>query len=120
MVVLLSEASRATAQRFKQIVPHSLSDKSKALLQDSYRKLKHKPEMLSVITCMRDEKWLPTDMGFCNPRNAVLFDSTWGSLSPMASLPFIDRTSQICVYKDELEELGVAVGIEKVQFHQKH
>lgn len=76
--------------------------------------------MLSVLTCMREEKWLPTDMGFWNPKNAVLFDSTWGSLSPIASLLFIDRTSQICVYKYELEELGVAVGIEQVQFNQKH
>jgi hypothetical protein len=62
VVVRLEEAVLnifATAQRFKQIVPYSLSDKSKALLQYSYRKLKHKPEMLSVITCMRDEKWLP-------------------------------------------------------------
>jgi hypothetical protein len=33
VVVRLEEASRATAQRFKQIVPHSLSDKSKALQQ---------------------------------------------------------------------------------------
>jgi hypothetical protein len=39
-------------------------------------------------------------------KNAVLFDSTWGSLSPIASLLFIDRTNQICVYKYELEEHG--------------
>ncbi|KAJ3692224.1 hypothetical protein LUZ60_012574 [Juncus effusus] len=113
VVVRFDDASKAIAEKFKQIIPYSLCEKNVLLLLDSYRQLKSKADFLPIVTCMREENWLRTDMGFKAPKNSILFDLVWEPLCSVASLPFIDRASKISEYKDELKDLGVAVGIEQ-------
>ncbi|KAJ3707080.1 hypothetical protein LUZ61_010785 [Rhynchospora tenuis] len=59
------------------------------------------------------EKWLSTNMGMREPGSSVLFNSAWKSISSIANVPFIEYSSEIKGYKDELRTLGVAITLEE-------
>ncbi|TVU25271.1 hypothetical protein EJB05_27763, partial [Eragrostis curvula] len=118
LITRFSEASKAIAHRFKQLVSSSSLTKASVLaLLGCYRQLKtHSPLPVELLNYMRSEKWLHTSLGFRSPSEAILFDETWDPLSPIANLPFIDHGDschglgkEIYGYKDELKALGVTV-----------
>uniref|UniRef100_A0ACD5XLK8 Uncharacterized protein n=1 Tax=Avena sativa TaxID=4498 RepID=A0ACD5XLK8_AVESA len=114
------EASKEIARLFRQMVSKSSLTKANVLaLLSSYRQLRsHEPCPAEIFNCLRNEKWLHTLLGFRCPSNAILFHEAWNSLSPIASLPFINDGDSgyglgmgIYEYKDELKELGVVVDV---------
>jgi sacsin len=118
LIMRFEEASKAITKMFKEMVSKSSLTKASALaLLGSYRQLRtHQHLPVELFNCMRNEKWLHTLLGFRSPSEAILFDDTWQSLSPIANLPFIDDGDslhglgkEIYDYKDELRELGVTV-----------
>ncbi|KAJ3707078.1 hypothetical protein LUZ61_010783 [Rhynchospora tenuis] len=52
-------------------------------------------------------------MGMREPGSSVLFNSAWKSISSIANVPFIEYSSEIKGYKDELRTLGVAITLEE-------
>ncbi|XP_044984235.1 uncharacterized protein LOC123451762 [Hordeum vulgare subsp. vulgare] len=120
LIAGFDQASKAIANIFKQMVQKSSLTKSSVLaLLASYRKLRtHSPIPVDLFNCMRNEKWLCTSLGFRSPSEAILFDESWQSLSPIAKLPFINDGDsngglgkEIHGYKAELQELGVTTEV---------
>lgn len=120
LITRFEEASKAIADIFKQMVSKSALTKANILaLLASYRQLRtHSPMPVELFNCMRTEKWLSTSIGSKAPKDAILFNEEWQSLSPIANLPFIDGSDsqhglgkEIHGYKDVLKELGAIVEV---------
>ncbi|GJN04791.1 hypothetical protein PR202_ga22364 [Eleusine coracana subsp. coracana] len=112
LITRFDEASKAIANRFKQLVLNSsLTNENALALLGCYRQLKtHSPIPVEFFNCLRSEKWLHTSLGFRSPSDSILYEDTWQPLSHIASLPFIEGLGkEIYRYKDELKELGVTV-----------
>ncbi|KAJ8649021.1 hypothetical protein MRB53_002044 [Persea americana] len=117
VVITLGDASKAVTRRFKENVSFSSFTRDNAFsLLDCYRHLKgakqHFPGELR--NCMLQEKWLRTRLGYRSPKESILFNAEWESISPIASLPFIDDVdgyygNRIYEYKAELKHFGAAV-----------
>ncbi|KAJ4799969.1 ATP/DNA binding protein [Rhynchospora pubera] len=116
VAVTLAESSRAVSCRFMQLLGASSITKENVLsLLECYRQIKNKKGRFPVdlISCMKREKWLSTKMGMRKPGSSVLFNSAWESISSIANVPFIEYSSEIRGYKDELRTLGVAITLEE-------
>uniref|UniRef100_A0A0E0J2B7 Protein NO VEIN C-terminal domain-containing protein n=1 Tax=Oryza nivara TaxID=4536 RepID=A0A0E0J2B7_ORYNI len=120
LITRFEEASKAIADIFKQMVSKSALTKANILaLLASYRQLRtHSPMPVELFNCMCTEKWLSTSIGSKAPKDAILFNEEWQSLSPIANLPFIDGSDsqhglgkEIHGYKDVLKELGAIVEV---------
>nr|XP_020175787.1 uncharacterized protein LOC109761384 [Aegilops tauschii subsp. strangulata] len=120
LIAGFDQASKAIANIFKQMVLKSSLTKASVLaLLACYRKLRtHHPIPVDLFNCMRSEKWLCTSLGFRLPSEAILFDEGWQSLSPIASLPFINDADsnggsgkEMPGYKAELKDLGVTTEV---------
>uniref|UniRef100_A0A453LIP7 Uncharacterized protein n=1 Tax=Aegilops tauschii subsp. strangulata TaxID=200361 RepID=A0A453LIP7_AEGTS len=120
LIAGFDQASKAIANIFKQMVLNSSLTKASVLaLLACYRKLRtHDPIPVDLFNCMRSEKWLCTSLGFRLPSEAILFDEGWQSLSPIASLPFINDGDsngglgkEMHGYKAELKDLGVTTEV---------
>ncbi|ONK58565.1 uncharacterized protein A4U43_C09F14380 [Asparagus officinalis] len=117
VLVSFEEASKAIANRFKLLSSSStLTKKNVFALLSSYRQLtKISYRFPSDLTnCIHTEKWIRTRTGFRSPKESILFEAEWESVSPIATLPFIDDTEAyygkgIYEYKDELKALGCTV-----------
>nr|XP_040245866.2 uncharacterized protein LOC109784829 [Aegilops tauschii subsp. strangulata] len=120
LITGFDQASKAVANIFKQMVRKSSLTKASVLaLLACYWKLRTRdPIPVDLFNCMRSEKWLCTSLGFRSPSEAILFDEGWQSLSPIASLPFINDGDsngglgkEIHGYKAELKDLGVTTEV---------
>ncbi|KAM3259469.1 hypothetical protein ACQJBY_050989 [Aegilops geniculata] len=120
LITAFNQASKAVANIFKQMVEKSSLTKANVLaLLACYRQLRtHNPNPVDLFNSMRNEKWLCTSLGFRSPSDAILFDESWQSLSPIAKLPFINDGDsngglgkEIHGYKAELKELGVTTEV---------
>ncbi|XBH71910.1 hypothetical protein VPH35_099304 [Triticum aestivum] len=120
LIKRFDQASKAVANIFKQMVLKSSLTKASVLaLLACYWKLRTRdPIPVDLFNCMRSEKWLCTSLGFRSPSEAILFDEGWQSLSPIASLPFINDGDsngglgkEIHGYKAELKDLGVTTEV---------
>ena len=117
VLVRFEEASKAIANRFKLLSSSSsLTKKNVIALLSCYRQLKEMEYRFpaDLTNCMRNEKWLHTQMGFRSPKESILLDLEWESVSLISSLPFIDDTDsyygkEIYGYKDELKALGAII-----------
>ncbi|KAJ4746372.1 ATP/DNA binding protein [Rhynchospora pubera] len=112
VAVQSEEVSKVVSNAFTQLVSSSSIEKDKVLLiLESYRQLRWKQSAFPVdlFTSMKKEKSLQTKMGFQAPRDSVLFNSDWDSISSIATVPFIEYSSDVEEYKDELGALGVAI-----------
>ncbi|XP_078181578.1 uncharacterized protein LOC144575354 [Carex rostrata] len=108
VAVRSEEVSKVVTLRFKQLASSSIFVKDNAIsLLECYRQLKE--EFPDLVSCMRREKWLQTKMGLRAPAKSVLFNSDWDSVASIATIPFVEYTSDLQGYKDELRALGVAV-----------
>lgn len=117
VVITLDDASKAVTRRFKENVSFlSFTRDNVFSLLDCYRHLKgakqHFPGELR--NCMLEEKWLRTRLGYRCPKESILFNAEWKSISPIVSLPFIDDVdgyygNRIYKYSDELKHFGAAV-----------
>ncbi|XP_077229643.1 uncharacterized protein LOC143862479 [Tasmannia lanceolata] len=117
VVVSFEGVSKSIAKRFKQLASKCSVTKGNVLsLLDCYRNFKklHRHFSLDLLSCICDEEWLLTSLGYRSPKESVLFDAEWESISPIASLPFINDSDQfygkdIYEYKDELKAFGSVV-----------
>ncbi|KAG9446287.1 hypothetical protein H6P81_012415 [Aristolochia fimbriata] len=117
VVVSFAEASKAVARSFRQHLSSGSLRKENVLSLLSFCKhLKETGHQVpsDLSTCLQDEKWVQTLLGYRCPKDSILFNAEWESISAIASLPFIDD-SETCYgkvihdYKDMLKELGVVV-----------
>ncbi|KAJ1702820.1 hypothetical protein LUZ63_002599 [Rhynchospora breviuscula] len=116
VAVQSKQVSKVMSLKFKQLVSSSSIAKDKVLLLlKSYRQLRQKQSMFpaDLLSCMKDEKWLQTKMGLRAPVDSVLFNSDWDSISSLAIVPFIEYSSDMEEYKDELRALGVAITLKQ-------
>uniref|UniRef100_R7W496 Uncharacterized protein n=1 Tax=Aegilops tauschii TaxID=37682 RepID=R7W496_AEGTA len=120
LITNLKAASKAIAHLFEQMVLNSSLPKASVLaLLACYRQLKTQGALpVELLSCMLNEKWLCTSLGFRSPKDAILFNAEWKSLSSVANLPFIDDgdsnhglSKEIHGYKDELKLLGVTTEV---------
>ncbi|OVA09627.1 hypothetical protein BVC80_9101g156 [Macleaya cordata] len=117
VVVDFEEAAKVFSGQFKQHASSSsITKENVLLLLACYRQLKNTSYRfpMELNKCIREEKWLKTRLGPRSPNDSILFNSDWGYLSPIVSLPFIDDSdkcygSAIQEYKDELKAFGVVV-----------
>ncbi|KAJ3707083.1 hypothetical protein LUZ61_010788 [Rhynchospora tenuis] len=116
VAVRSEQVSKVMSLKFKQLVSSSSIAKDKVLLLlQSYRLLRQKQSMFpaDLLSCMKAEKWLQTKMGFRAPVDSVMFNSDWDSISSLAIVPFIEYSSDMEEYKDELRALGVAITLKQ-------
>ncbi|KAL5978976.1 hypothetical protein ACLOJK_018871, partial [Asimina triloba] len=117
VAVTLDRASKEVSRRFKALLQMSAVTKNHVFALDCYRNLKDKkPSFPSdLFNCLLQEKWLKTHIfGYRSPKDSILFNGEWKSISPIAILPFIDDTSygeKIYEYKDELKDFGTTVSL---------
>ncbi|KAF7003885.1 LOW QUALITY PROTEIN: hypothetical protein CFC21_019161 [Triticum aestivum] len=120
LITKLEAASKAISHLFEQMVLNSSLPKASVLaLLACYRQLKTQGALpVELLSCMLNEKWLCTSLGFRSPKDAILFNAEWKSLSSVANLPFIDDgdsnhglSKEIHGYKDELKLLGVTTEV---------
>ncbi|KAL6593148.1 hypothetical protein ACP70R_049102 [Stipagrostis hirtigluma subsp. patula] len=119
VIVSLEQASNSITIYLKQLLStSSLTKEIRLAMLSCYKDLndEHRNFPPDILRFMRTEKWLHTMHGFKSPKNCVLFDSSWKSVIPVASLPFIDDSDssngtgkEIYSYKKELKALGVTV-----------
>ncbi|KAJ8554132.1 hypothetical protein K7X08_024810 [Anisodus acutangulus] len=113
VVVTFEEAVKAFVAVFRQQTSKGSLNKDSVLsLLACYRKLKTFPSDLK--SCIQEVKWLRTRIGDNVPKDCILFDAAWESISSISLLPFIDDSEarygrSIHEYKDELKSLGVIV-----------
>jgi hypothetical protein len=113
VAVRSEEVSKVVSVRFKQLVSSSpLMKNSVISLLECYKQLKGKLPV-DLVFCMKREKWLKTMMGMKAPLDSVLFNSEWYTISSVATIPFIEYSSDIEGYKNELRDLGVAVTLKQ-------
>ncbi|CAL9136811.1 unnamed protein product [Musa textilis] len=112
----IDDLSKVIATQLKQLVASSsVTSKNVLALLACYRKMGSTfPADLLAFT--RHEKWLHTRLGFRSPKDSILLDTEWESISSIASLPLIDGNSsfyghsnEIYNYKNELKNFGVVV-----------
>ncbi|XP_068664998.1 uncharacterized protein [Aristolochia californica] len=117
VVTHFAEASKAVARSFRQhLSSRSLTKENVLSLLSFCKQWKGKGHQLpsDLSTCLQDEKWLKTHLGYRSPKDSILFDAEWEPISAIACLPFIDD-SETCYskvihdHKDMLKELGVMV-----------
>ncbi|XP_068665867.1 uncharacterized protein [Aristolochia californica] len=117
VVTHFAEASKAVARSFRQhLSSHSLTKENVLSLLSFCKQWKGKGHQLpsDLSTCLQDEKWLETHLGYRSPKDSILFDAEWEPICLIACLPFIDD-SEACYskvihdHKDMLKELGVVV-----------
>ncbi|KAM3381544.1 hypothetical protein P3S68_007117 [Capsicum galapagoense] len=117
VVVDFEEATKAFVAVFKkQTSKGSLSKDSAHSLLACYRKSKTANFKFpsDLKSCVQEVKWLRTRIGDKVPKDCILFDSSWESISSISLLPFVDDSEGrygrgIHDYKDELKNMGVAV-----------
>jgi sacsin len=115
----LEQASNSIVYYLKQLLStSSLTKEIRLALLSCYKDLsdEYKTVPANILNFMRTEKWLHTTQGFRTPNKCVLSDSSWESVTAVASLPFIDDSDsssgtgkEIYNYKKELKALGVTV-----------
>ncbi|XP_038709038.1 uncharacterized protein LOC120003946 [Tripterygium wilfordii] len=116
-VVEFEDAAKAFARYFRQQASTSSISKENALsFLSCYRQLNETSHKLpsDLKNCIRDVKWLKTQFGFRTPGDCILYCSGWGSISPIARLPFIDSKyygKEIYEFKKELEKMRVIVEV---------
>ncbi|RWW07452.1 hypothetical protein BHE74_00013449 [Ensete ventricosum] len=112
----IGDLSKVIATQLKQLVASSsVTSKNVLALLACYRKMCSTfPTDLLAFT--HHEKWLHTRLGFRSPKDSILLDTEWESISSIASLPLIDGNSsfyghsnEIYNYKNELKDFGVVV-----------
>ncbi|KAJ3707082.1 hypothetical protein LUZ61_010787 [Rhynchospora tenuis] len=116
VAVQSEQVSKVVSNAFKKLVSSSFIMKDNVLyLLECYRQLRGKESMhpVDLFSCMKKEKWLKTKMGLRAPVDSVLFNSDWDSISSIATVPFIEYSSDVETYRDELEALGVAITLEQ-------
>ncbi|XP_059304280.1 uncharacterized protein LOC132056206 [Lycium ferocissimum] len=117
VAVSFDEATQAFVSVFKQQTAKcSLNKDSVLSLLACYRKLKPTSFKFpsDLKSCIQEVKWLRTRIGDKAPKDCILFDSAWESISSISLLPFIDDSEarygrSIHEYKDELKSMGVTV-----------
>ncbi|CAN4085486.1 unnamed protein product [Withania somnifera] len=117
VVVNFEEATQAFVAVFRQRTSKgSLNRDCAHSLLACYRKSKTANFKFpsDLKSCIQEVKWLRTRIGDRVPKDCILFDSAWESISSISLLPFIDDSEarygrSIHEYKDELKSLGVTV-----------
>ncbi|XP_059306209.1 uncharacterized protein LOC132057600 [Lycium ferocissimum] len=117
VVVTFEAVTQAFVAAFKkQTSSGSLNKDSVLSLLACYRKLKTTSFKFpsDLKKCIQEAKWLRTRIGDKVPKDCIIFDSAWESISSISLLPFIDDSEarygkSIHEYKDELKSMGVTV-----------
>ncbi|XP_077228605.1 uncharacterized protein LOC143861588 [Tasmannia lanceolata] len=117
VVVSSKKAYKLIAQRFEELASKQYVTKENALsLLDCYRNFRDLRREFPLVlwNYVLSEKWLQTSLGYRSPTESILFDAEWESISPIASLPFVNDTDKyygkgIYEYKDELKAFGAVV-----------
>ncbi|XP_065022895.1 uncharacterized protein LOC135648851 [Musa acuminata AAA Group] len=116
----IDDLSKVIATQLKQLVASSsVTSKNVLALLACYRKMGRTfPTDLLAFT--HHEKWLHTRLGFRSPKDSILLDTEWESISSIASLPLIDGNSsfyghsnEIYNYKNELKDFGVVMDFKR-------
>lgn len=115
VVVDFEEAVKAFSKKFREhVVTSSLTKESAILFLSSFKQLKVRKEFPSGLEKLICElNWLRTRLGdHRSPENCILYDPSWGSVSSIALLPFIDDSTNyngnhIHEYEEELKNMGV-------------
>ncbi|KAL2457282.1 DNA binding [Forsythia ovata] len=120
VLVDFEEATKAFGRVFLQQTSVSSMSKDNVLLfLACYKKLKGRGYELPVALkmCIQDAKWLRTRLtDFRAPKECILFNPDWKSISSISLLPFIDDNDNyygmgIHEYREELQSIGVAVSL---------
>ncbi|XP_077227223.1 uncharacterized protein LOC143860448 isoform X2 [Tasmannia lanceolata] len=117
VVVTSKKTYKLIALRFKELASKWSVTKENALsLLNCYRNFTDLRRKFPLVlwNYILSEKWLQTSLGYRSPMESILFDAEWESISPIASLPFVNDTDKyygkdIYEYKDELKAFGAVV-----------
>ncbi|KAI5647841.1 hypothetical protein M9H77_33850 [Catharanthus roseus] len=117
VIVDFEKAMKSFASVFRKQASLSSINKNNVLLFLScYGKLKKSlvfPDELK--SCINEVQWLRTRLGvYKSPKECILFDPDWESISSIALLPFIDDSDnhyskEIHNFKEDLKSMGVVV-----------
>ncbi|RHN38923.1 putative histidine kinase-like ATPase domain-containing protein [Medicago truncatula] len=111
VLVDFKDAANIFASLFKQKASETSINPTHVIsFLSCYRKLKGTRYCFpsGFPTIIRNMSWLHSSVGdLRRPRECILYGPEWGSISSITCLPFIDDSTRIHKYKQELMHIGV-------------